>query len=68
MRVLERIYSHLVWEYVLLDVRQTFVSRIFDGRREHKASLANMAPTPEDEGEKHTKSMSGHCNPIRNQQ
>lgn len=61
-------YLHLVWEYTLQDVRQTFASRILDGRREHKASLANMAPTPEDENETQRKSMSGHCNLIRNLQ
>lgn len=37
-------YLHLAWENALIDTGQTFDCRILDGRREHKASLANMAP------------------------
>lgn len=36
---------HFTWENVLIQLEQTFDRPILDGRREHLASLANMAPT-----------------------
>lgn len=36
---------HFTWENVLIQLGQTFDRPILDGRREHLASLANMAPT-----------------------
>lgn len=47
-------YLHLACENVLMETGQTFDCRTLDGRREHKASLANMALTPEDNCEEHT--------------
>lgn len=37
-------YLHFAWENALIGTGQTFERQILDGRREHKASLANMAP------------------------
>lgn len=36
---------HFSWENVLIQLGQTFDRPILDGRGEHLASLANMAPT-----------------------
>lgn len=47
-------YLHLAWEKALMEAGQTFDRRILDGRREHKASLANMALTLEDSCDEHT--------------
>lgn len=47
-------YLHLAWENALMETGQTFDCLILDGRREHKASLANMALTLEDSCDEHT--------------
>lgn len=39
------VFLHFTWENVLIQLGQTFDRPILDGRREHLASLANMAPT-----------------------
>lgn len=36
---------HLTWEKALMETGQTYDCLILDGRREHEASLANMALT-----------------------
>ncbi len=47
-------YLHFAWENVLMETGQTFDCRSLGGRREHKASLANMALTLEDSCDEHT--------------
>lgn len=46
---------HFTWENVLIQLGQTFDRPILGGRREHLASLANMAPTLNSWGETRTK-------------
>lgn len=46
-------YLHLAWENALMETGQPFDCQCLDGRREHKASLANMALTLEESCDEH---------------